>query len=135
MGAVFNSLDGQWYFQSDLAHGGQLKMFPDGFKFVQPAHLGPLGMNSIGSSGGRVASGSPNAFADMTGGGFPAILHPNAAVIPLPDGRSVPVTLKGGSSPGVGGSKRPVVHIHSNITVNAKDPAAFHASKDRLLGA
>jgi len=40
----------------------------------------------------RFATGSPNAYRDITGG-FQATLHPNEAVIPLPDGRSVPVKL------------------------------------------
>lgn len=38
------------------------------------------------------ATGSPNAYRDITGG-FQATLHPDEAVIPLPDGRSVPVNL------------------------------------------
>ena len=43
---------------------------------------------------GRVgfATGSPNASKDASGG-FVATLHPNEAVIPLPDGRTVPVNL------------------------------------------
>jgi len=40
----------------------------------------------------RFATGSPNAYRDITGG-FQATLHPDEAVIPLPDGRSVPVNL------------------------------------------
>lgn len=39
------------------------------------------------------ATGSPNAWKDVQGGGFQAILHPDEAVIPLPDGRTVPVKL------------------------------------------
>lgn len=38
------------------------------------------------------ASGSPNAWQDASGG-FQATLHPDEAVIPLPDGRSVPVNI------------------------------------------
>lgn len=38
------------------------------------------------------ATGSPNAWKD-TRGGFSATLHPDEAVIPLPDGRSVPVQM------------------------------------------
>lgn len=38
------------------------------------------------------ATGSPNAWKD-TRGGFAATLHPDEAVIPLPDGRSVPVQM------------------------------------------
>lgn len=44
----------------------------------------------IGQSG--YAKGSPNAWKDEKGG-FVTTLHPDEAVIPLPDGRSVPVTL------------------------------------------
>jgi tape measure domain-containing protein len=50
---------------------------------------------SSGSGGTGIfgfATGSPNASKDATGG-FHATLHPDEAVIPLPDGRSVPVTL------------------------------------------
>lgn len=43
-------------------------------------------------TGRRYATGSPNASRDA-GGGFMAMLHPDEAVIPLPDGRSVPVDL------------------------------------------
>lgn len=56
----------------------------------------PTGTSTVGTqyaSKSRVfALGSPNAYKDATGG-FSAILHPNEAVIPLPDGRSVPVDL------------------------------------------
>lgn len=45
-----------------------------------------------GGAGPGFAVGSPNASKDMTGG-FTATLHPNEAVIPLPDGRTVPVSL------------------------------------------
>lgn len=49
---------------------------------------------SSSTSGGFVgfATGSPNAWKD-TRGGFSATLHPDEAVIPLPDGRSVPVQM------------------------------------------
>jgi hypothetical protein len=50
------------------------------------ANGGPL------SFGRGFATGSPNASKD-TSGGFVATLHPDEAVIPLPDGRSVPVNL------------------------------------------
>ena len=43
---------------------------------------------------GFFQTGSPNASRDMQGsGGFTAVLHPDEAVIPLPDGRRVPVDL------------------------------------------
>lgn len=45
----------------------------------------------LGSAPG-FATGSPNASMDASGG-FTATLHPDEAVIPLPDGRSVPVSL------------------------------------------
>jgi tape measure domain-containing protein len=41
---------------------------------------------------GGFATGSPNASKDVRGG-FQATLHPDEAVIPLPDGRSVPINL------------------------------------------
>lgn len=51
----------------------------------------PYGFNTSTDTWG-FATGSPNASKDMRGG-FQATLHPDEAVIPLPDGRSVPVTM------------------------------------------
>lgn len=50
------------------------------------------GSSAYGRGQSGFAKGSPNAWRDMKGG-FQAMLHPNEAVIPLPDGRSVPVQM------------------------------------------
>ena len=59
------------------------------------------------------ASGTPN-----TSGGFPAILHPNEAVVPLPDGRTIPVALSGAQG-GQGGNPADTILL-SNILDNAR---------------
>lgn len=50
------------------------------------------GGSGFGRGQSGFAKGSPNAWKD-TRGGFQAMLHPNEAVVPLPDGRSVPVQM------------------------------------------
>lgn len=58
-------------------------------KYIKTGKKMDLGGGVIG-----FATGSPNASKDlMSGGGFNAVLHPDEAVIPLPDGRSVPMQL------------------------------------------
>ena len=52
-----------------------------------------------GSSARGFASGSPNAFRDvMSGRAVPAAIHQDEAVVPLPDGRRVPVDLRSDGS-------------------------------------
>jgi tape measure domain-containing protein len=95
------------------------------------------------------ATGSPNAWRDVRGlphyadgtpstsadgsGGFPAILHPDEAVIPLPDGRTVPVTFTNGMETGGGGSGESKVVINVNMQVDAKDASSFAASKKQMM--
>lgn len=65
-------------------------------------------------------------YAEGTGntsGGFPAMLHPDEAVIPLSRGRKVPVEM--------GNDNRPV-NVSSNITVIAPNPDAFRKSKGSM---
>lgn len=51
-------------------------------------------------------TGSTNGTqASLPGGGIPSILHPNEAVVPLPGGRSIPVSFRGLSAPGSGGGR------------------------------
>lgn len=98
------------------------------------------------------ATGSPNAFKDASGG-FQATLHPNEAVIPLPDGRAVPVDLgddrimpntarmfdeverartsrdrDGGASAGDTFNNT----IRINMTINTKDAASFGLSTNQI---
>lgn len=98
------------------------------------------------------ASGSPNASKDMNGG-FTATLHPDEAVIPLPDGRSVPVQLpssfmerveqlvnegdarvmnavrNSGTSRSGGGN----IVVQVQMTVTTKDAESFRASQDQMM--
>jgi tape measure domain-containing protein len=98
------------------------------------------------------ASGSPNAWKDEKGG-FAAILHPNEAVIPLPDGRSVPVDMPSSfmdhisrlvsegdartadSMRSSGNRVRGEVIVNAPISINiqAKDVDSFNASRDQLM--
>lgn len=100
------------------------------------------------------AIGSPNASKDASGG-FQALLHPDEAVIPLPDGRSVPVSLpdrlmdafykgqKQGTSTtynshGMTQSSSARENKGGNafnivINVNATDAASFSRSQDQIM--
>jgi len=106
----------------------------------------------IANAGGRLGSpnlwrdarglpqyeeGTPNTSAEekrmLQGGGFFAILHPNEAVIPLPDGRSVPVVFPDGIPAGyeAGGSSQTNV-IKVEMTVVAKDADSFRQSSKQI---
>lgn len=98
------------------------------------------------------ATGSPNAWKDVTGG-FTATLHPDEAVIPLPDGRSVPVDMPSSfmkrvqqiisegdarvmnsvRSVASGSGSGTAVNTVVNMTINAKDVESFRASQDQLM--
>lgn len=78
------------------------------------------------------AKGSPNVLDEAMGKSARVTVHEDEAVIPLPDGRSVPVDLRNmghtgdGKSGGRGG-------INVNITVHAKDVDSFKASEEQIL--
>lgn len=104
------------------------------------------------------ATGSPNAYRDATGG-FTATLHPDEAVIPLPDGRSVPVSFpsevsslmqsmadeyrsgggtsvaygSGGASPAARGYSAGGWSVNVNMHINATDAASFAKSKTQIM--
>lgn len=104
-------------------------------------------------SGLGYATGSPNASKDMKGGGFTATLHPDEAVIPLPDGRSVPVSLPPSLMDNIerlisegdqrvmsstremvsSGGKMQAINIQVSMTVNAKDADSFRSSRDQIM--
>lgn len=119
-----------------------------------------LGFASGNASVGY-ATGSPNASKDPTGG-FMATLHPDEAVIPLPDGRSVPVSLpnelsslmqrveadyRGGMADGgsiVGRSRQTVTANNRNnsssggpvvihMNIQTPDAASFSRSKAQIM--
>ena len=89
----------------------------------------------------RYAAGTPN-----TSGGITAILHPNEAVIPLPDGRRVPVELRepaDKASPLRRAVRDPAItsttgssssgNVTVNMYVNTPDAKSFAASQDQML--
>ena len=90
---------------------------------------------NMGSKGG-FADGSPNAWKDMMGG-FQATLHPDEAVVPLPDGRSIPLDFdEEGMADRMlarmgGGRQGPTVIV--NMTVNTADAGSFNKSKDQIM--
>jgi hypothetical protein len=65
--------------------------------------------------------GTPNT----TGGGIPAVLHPNEAVIPLSRGRKIPIEMNG-----EGGGQQ--VHMTTNFTVVAPSPDAFRKAQGSI---
>lgn len=85
--------------------------------------------------------GTPNT----SDGGFPAIIHPDEAIIPLPDGRRVPVELRepaDKASP-LRRATEPTTQISTlqtrggpvvvNMYINTPDAQSFAASKDQML--
>lgn len=95
------------------------------------------------------ASGSPNASRDARGG-FRATLHPDEAVIPLPDGRSVPVDLSNwrpenfdlpamratiensGGERSNSASQRPI-NVVVTMNINTPDAGSFRRSEDQMM--
>ena len=92
-------------------------LFKEGGLSTQPTSVGLMPSNL--SNVPRFASGGMTS-----GGGFPAILHPNEAVIPLSGGRKVPVEMNG---QGQGGT--------NNIVFNISTPDAdsFRRSQGQIL--
>lgn len=72
------------------------------------------------------AEGTPNTGSSA----YPAMLHPNEAVIPLPDGRSVPVTLRNADNTSASPSST-VVHVH--MTINTPDVDSFRKSQAQIV--
>lgn len=126
-----------------------------------PLLAGPFGVGAhmqVGAKALGFATGSPNASEDMyRGGGFNAVLHPDEAVIPLPDGRAVPVKMpkvmteshkmfmamnktrqQSGSSDmrmRSGQSQSQIVQqpVEVKIYVTAKDAESFRKSEDQIV--
>ncbi|MGV8989120.1 MAG: hypothetical protein ACOH2H_23000 [Cypionkella sp.] len=79
---------------------------------------------SDGAGVGKTYAMSPAMFhnaphykegtTNTTGGGIPAVLHPNEAVIPLSRGRSIPVEMKGGTTKDWGGN---VFNVATTVNV------------------
>lgn len=128
-------------------YGADNRFFIDEDGTVKPVSLMGGGGSGGGGTGGSIpkfAAGTPN-----TSGGGLAILHPNEAVIPLPDGRRVPVNLTmpadyysplrrapeantrstTSSSSSSSGAGRTVV----NMYISTPDVGSFRASQDQML--
>lgn len=88
------------------------------------------------------AKGSPNVFSEASGRSALVSIHPDEAVVPLPDGRRIPVDISGLEVSGRGGSETyqgaettstGSGNITVNITVHAKDADSFRASQEQIL--
>lgn len=66
----------------------------------------------------------------LPGGGIPAVLHQNEAVIPLSRGREIPVRLEGD---GVGGGGQTVINNNFATNITAKDHDSFRRSHSQVL--
>ena len=113
---------GAWNTVSDLA-GGAKKMAKGAYNYVANSSIG-RGIKSIGSflgfANGGVASGGFKAFAN--GGmvssptlGLVGEGRYNEAIVPLPDGKSIPVKMSGGS-----GSNTEVVTLLKELIMVVK---------------
>ena len=82
--------------------------------------LGGGALNAIGFASGGISSGPTS--------GYPVQLHGTEAVVPLPDGKTIPVSLQGGGGGEGGGS--PTINITMNgVTGNANDIAKAVSSE------
>ena len=75
-------------------------------------------MGGVVSNGKTVPSYSSGGVASGSTSGYPAILHGTEAVVPLPNGRSIPVEMMGGSSQ------------QNNVTVNVAIDNQGNATTD-----
>lgn len=90
------------------------------------------------TSGIGFATGSPNVFDDATTGrGAQVTIHPDEAVIPLPDGRSVPVSLPRSFQDRTvsrdNDARRPTINVTMNITT--PDANSFRQSEQQIIDA
>jgi hypothetical protein len=63
------------------------------------AGIGNVGFNPIAFTPGLSFNGG--GIADGPRSGYPAMLHGREAVVPLADGRSIPVSMRGGAGGGM----------------------------------
>jgi hypothetical protein len=113
-------VDGQWY---QIRDGSGVPAY---YKYTEGK-----GFYSY-RTGGYFDKGTPNTTNDLFGGGAPAVLHRDEAVIPLPDGRAVPVDMSN-VPVNNSGSSSGSVEINIHFSVNAKDVDSFKASEDQMM--
>ena len=70
------------------------------------------------SNGGKVSGYATGGVAKGPGSGYPAILHGTEAVVPLPNGKSIPVDMKGAGQ-------------NNNVTVNVAIDGQGNARQDK----
>ena len=73
----------------------------------------------------KVAAYSAGGVARGPQSGYPAVLHGNEAVVPLPDGKSIPVTMQG--MPGAGATQN---NVTVNVTIDNEGNAQSSTSAD-----
>jgi hypothetical protein len=113
-------------------------------RFGIPGVTGPPKSKLFPGAGGMMFdTGSPNVFKEATGRSANVTIHPNEAVVPLPDGRRIPVEFGDGMGPvsrtstwtpisGGGSGWNKDGGITVNMTVFAKDASSFRASEDQI---
>lgn len=79
--------------------------------------LGEGKTGGIFSDGGKVSGYSTGGIAKGPGSGYPAILHGTEAVVPLPNGKAIPVDMKGAGQ-------------ENNVTVNVAIDSNGTATQD-----
>jgi tape measure domain-containing protein len=102
------------------------------------AGMGDLSGRLEGSSMASFSRGSPNAFNEAQGRSATVRIHPDEAVIPLPNGRAVPVTFPaeragGGYSGGHPGGTGSTQNVEiGGITIMANNPREFEESSAQM---
>lgn len=75
------------------------------------------------SNGKKMAGYSAGGIAKGANGGYPAILHGTEAVVPLPNGKSIPVEMSGG-----GGMQQNNVSV--NVVMNSDGTSSENSKQD-----
>lgn len=92
-------------------------------KFYQNVQVKVQGGADLTGTGG-FADGTPNTSMDVpgiTGAGQHVLVHPDEGIVPLPDGRSIPVIFPQGRGGGGGGGGSHTTTVNQYNTVNVKD--------------
>ena len=92
-----------------------------------PAPQGKTG--GVMSRGKKVSGYSTGGIAKGPGSGYPAILHGTEAVVPLPNGKSIPVDMKG-----AGQNNNVTVNVAIDSQGNARQDAQADSNQGANLG-
>jgi len=121
MSGIFGSIEDAIMSFIDVVRGPLEDIFGfigDGVSGVMDAVGGVIG--GVGGAIGSVFAHSGGVFSGPAGG-YPATLHGTEAVVPLPDGKSIPVTMQG--MKGAGGGDDVTVNINVSGGGNAREIA------------